>query len=248
MTQARLYGDLVDLWPLVSRPEDYVEEVGTFLRRLRRHGVQDGARLLHLGSGAGSIDYHLKRSYRVTGVDSSEAMVARARRLNPEVDYRTGDMRTVRLGETFDAVLVHDAISYMTSREELAAAYATAAAHLQPGAVMIALPEELRERAAVDRSDVETHVDGERTVTVIELHHDPDPDDNTCEMILLFVIREGDDVRVELDRHVCGAFDIEDFVTAIEGAGFDAVVEPWELSDWKPDEVPLPLITAVRRG
>ena len=248
MTTPRLYSDLIDLWPLVSPPEGYVEEVGTFVSRFRRGGVPEGGRVLHMGSGAGSIDYHLKRSYRVTGIDLREAMVAHARRLNPEVDYRVGDIRTHRVGDGFDAVLVHDAISYMTTREELAAVYATAAAHLAPGGVLITLPEELRARVVADRNRVETHVDGDRTVTIVELHHDPDPADNTCEMLLLFVIRQNGDVSVELDRHVCGAFDIEDFVAAVEGAGFDAVVEPWELSDWQPDEVRLPLITAVRRG
>jgi hypothetical protein len=35
-------------------------------------------------------------------------------------------MRTVRLGETFDAVLVHDAISYMTSEADRLSVFETA--------------------------------------------------------------------------------------------------------------------------
>ena len=62
MSQApRLYTDLASLWPLVSPPEDYPEEVESFRERFQRHGVPDGAAVLHLGSGGGSIDYHLKR-------------------------------------------------------------------------------------------------------------------------------------------------------------------------------------------
>src|SRR6202011_5931500 len=75
MESARLYSDLAWLWPFVSPPDAYVEEVETFRRRFARHGVPDGASVLHMGSGGGSIDYQLKRYYRVTGFDISPQMV-----------------------------------------------------------------------------------------------------------------------------------------------------------------------------
>lgn len=247
-TRARLYTDLVDLWPLVSPPEDYDEEAATFRSVLARHGVRPGARLLHLGCGGGSLDFHMKRDLRVTGIDASDGMLAYARRLNPEVDYVRGDMRTWRGDARFDAVLVHDAISYMTSTAELEAVYRTAAAHLRPGGVLIALPEELRERLAAHTGTIETHERDGRSLTLVELVHDDDPADSVFEVIYLFVLRDGDALRVEVDRHAHGVFDVEEFVGAVEAAGFRATVEPWDLSTWRPDEVPLPLIIGVLRG
>jgi SAM-dependent methyltransferase len=246
MDPHRFYDDLAWLWPLVSPAEDYAEEAATFRARFARHGVVDGGNILHLGCGGGSLDFQLKQHYRVTGIDLSEAMLAQARRINPDVAYHVGDMRTARLGRMFDAVLVHDAIAYMTSRAELDSVYATAAAHLRPGGVLIALPEEIRERAAPPPA-IDRYADGERAVWMAEISHDTDPADNVCEQIYVFVIRDADGVRAEVDRHVTGVFELQDFVDAIEAAGFAAVVEPWELS-WPPDEVPLPLITAVLRG
>jgi len=41
-------------------------------------------------------------------------------------------MRSVRLGRTYDAVIIHDAIMYMTTEDDLVAALATARAHLAP--------------------------------------------------------------------------------------------------------------------
>ena len=99
----RLYSDLASLWRVFSPPEDYIEEAATFRARFRRHGVPDDGTLLHLGSGGGSVDFHLKQHYRVTGVDISASMLAGARDLNPEVDYTLGDIRDVRLDLTFDA-------------------------------------------------------------------------------------------------------------------------------------------------
>jgi SAM-dependent methyltransferase len=245
---ARLYGDLVELWPLVSPPEDYVEEVATFRALLERHGVHDGARLLHLGCGGGSIDHHLRAHYAVTGIDLSAGMLAHARRLNPDVDYRTGDMRSWRSDDAFDAVLVHDAIAFMTTTAELDAVYRTAAAHLRPGGVLIALPEELRPRLEHGGGSVETHGDASRSVTLVEIAFDDDPSDTRYEVASLFVIREHGEMRIEVDRHTEGVFELDEFVGAVRAAGFDASVEDWPLSTWQPGELPLPLIVGVLRG
>ena len=57
-------------------------------------------------------------------------------------------MRTLRLQRQFDAVLVHDAVAYMTTRADLAALVAaTAFAHTRPGGAALFAPflAELRE-------------------------------------------------------------------------------------------------------
>ncbi len=240
-----MYDDLAHLWHLFSGPEEYVEEVETFRARLGRHGVPDGGSVLHLGSGGGSVDCNLKRWYRVTGVDISPRMVEQARALNPEVEYVEGDIRDVRLSRTFDAVLVHDAISYMTTVEELRAVYRTAAAHLRAGGLMLALPEELTERLPHLEATAETRTSGGTILTVLETHFDADPGDNRHENVYVFLVREGDDLRVVLDRHVVGDFTLEQFLDAIRSAGFSARAERWELSEWG-DGPELPLITATR--
>jgi hypothetical protein len=240
-----LYGDLAALWPIFSPPEEYAEEVATFRTRLLRHGVADGASLLHLGSGGGSVDCNLKRHYRVTGIEISDGMIRQAQQVNPDVEYVQGDIRDARLGRTFDAVLVHDAISYMTSVEELEAVYRTAAAHLAVGGVMVALPEELRERLAGLEPSAVTRVAGGTILTVMETHHDPDPADHSFENVYVFLIREGDDLRVEVDRHLNGVFELDEFLGAMRAAGFDPHAERWELSEWG-DGPELPLITALR--
>ena len=50
-------------------------------------------------------------------------------------------MRSIRLGRTFKAVLIHDAISYMLTEGDLGDAFGTARAHLEPGGVLIVAPD-----------------------------------------------------------------------------------------------------------
>jgi SAM-dependent methyltransferase len=242
----RLYTDLASLWPLVSPPEDYPEEVESFRARFQRHGVPDGAAVLHLGSGGGSIDYHLKRYYQVTGVDLSPTMLAQAGDLNPEVEYLEGDMRAVRLGRTFDAVLVHDAVAYMTTPAELRAAYATAAAHLAPGGVLVTTPEELRYRFRQHRVQGETHTRGDLTLTLVEVDYDPDPTDTSFEATYIFLIRQaGQPLRIEIDHHVCGLYSADEVLVVLREVGFDPLAEPWDLPDTAPGEE-YTLITAIK--
>jgi len=54
-------------------------------------------------------------------------MLAVSRVLNPGCGHHLGDMRNLRLAERFDAVIVHNAIDYMTTEADLSAGFTTAA-------------------------------------------------------------------------------------------------------------------------
>src|SRR5437016_6221523 len=108
----RFYTDLAEWWPLISPPSEYADEA-PFAVELLRSASRPVREVLELGSGGGNMASHLKADFTMTLVDLSEDMLAVSRRLNPDCEHIAGDMRTVRLGRTFDAVLVHDAICYM---------------------------------------------------------------------------------------------------------------------------------------
>jgi SAM-dependent methyltransferase len=72
--------------------------------------------LLELGSGGGNTASHLGSNLRLTLTDLAPAMLDLSRTLNPGAEHLVGDMRTLRLGRTFDAVLIHDAIMCLVTR------------------------------------------------------------------------------------------------------------------------------------
>src|ERR1700686_2758957 len=129
----KLYGELADWWPIFSSPEEYQKEAAFFGRALTRLVDPRPRRVLELGAGGGNNAFHLKKRFAMTLVDLSPHMLAVSRSLNPECDHLEGDIRTVRLGRTFDAIFVHDAICHMTTEADLRAVMATAFAHLRPG-------------------------------------------------------------------------------------------------------------------
>ena len=98
------YAELAEWWPLLSAPEEYADEAAEYRRIILDAVDGDVGHVLELGSGGGNNASHLKTAFAMTLVDRSPAMLAVSRRLNPELEHLEGDMRTVRLGRTFDAV------------------------------------------------------------------------------------------------------------------------------------------------
>ncbi len=101
--------------------------------------------MLDLGSGGGHVALHLKGDLSLTLVDLSGQMLEVSRLLNPDCAHVLGDMRSVRLGELFDGVLVHDAIDYVTTQHDLRLVIDTAFAHCRPGGIAVFAPDHTAE-------------------------------------------------------------------------------------------------------
>jgi SAM-dependent methyltransferase len=218
----RFYGELASWWPLISAPEDYAEEAA-FAATLLRSASIPVRRVLELGSGGGNNASHLKASFELTLVDRSEEMLKVSRRLNPECVHHRGDMRDVRLGTTFDAVFVHDAIDYMTTEADLRQAIETAFVHCRPGGVAVFVPDDTKESFEPD-SDHGGH-DGEdgRAVRYLEWSWDPDPRDTWVVTHYAFLLREADGtVRSAHDVHRIGLFPRAEWLRFLADAGFEA--------------------------
>jgi SAM-dependent methyltransferase len=170
-----------------------------------------------------------------TLVDLSPDMSALSRELNPACEHIVSDMRTLRLGRQFDAVLVHDAIMYMTSEADLSAALRTAHEHLRPGGALIISPDCLADSFAehthTERSDA-----GPRTVTTLIWSWDPDPNDTTFVTEYVFLLREGDQVKAVHDRHVQGLFALATWQRVLAELGFDVELFARPISDEESDQ------------
>ena len=134
MSLPRLYTDLANWWPLLSPPdEDYAAEAAVIIDMLIETLGDSPATILELGSGGGNNAFYLKQHARMTLVDLAPGMLEVSRALNPEAEHVEGDMRTVRLGRTFDAVVIHDAIMYLLTEDDLAAALSDRACASETG-------------------------------------------------------------------------------------------------------------------
>jgi SAM-dependent methyltransferase len=224
----RLYTDLADWIPLLTPVCEYAEEAAFYLRLFEAHCRRPPRTLLELGSGGGHNAYYLKKSFECTLVDLAPAMLEVSRRLNPECEHVPGDMRSIRLDRVFDCVLVHDAVSYVATRGDLARAAATAFAHTAPGGAAIFQPDFVAQTFAPGASTGGGEADG-RALQYLEWRWDPDPEDGVYLTGMAYLLRERDGtVRAVHDRHVMGLFARGEWLETIAGAGFTALAVPFE--------------------
>lgn len=232
----KLYDELAAWWPLLSAPASYVEEAAFYQRMLLETCDGPAQTLLELGSGGGNNASHLKARFRMVLVDRSPGMLEVSRALNPECEHVPGDMRSVRLGREFDCVFIQDAISYLTTEEDLRRAFETAWLHCRPGGAALFAPDHVREsfRPGTDHGG---HDGAERGLRYLEWSWDPDPTDSSCIVDMAYLLREKDgSVRVEWDRHVEGLFPRADWLRLLGEVGFEAKVVPFEHSELEPGQ------------
>ncbi len=231
-----LYSDLVPWYHLVDPAEDHRDEADAFEAAFTRGAVVPPATLLELGSGAGHNALHMKRRFQCTLTDLSPQMLARSQGLNPECEHVPGDMRTIRLGRTFDTVLVHDAIVYMTSEEDLLAAARTAFVHTAPGGRAVFAPDCVRETFR-ETSEVISGDDGTRAMRCVAWTWDPDPRDCTANVEFAFLLREGTTVTAVHDRHVEGLFTRATWKRVLASAGYTVATMHRPIGDGEFDDV-----------
>jgi SAM-dependent methyltransferase len=227
----KLYDQLASWWPLLSRPADYAEEAEFYTRHLLQEGDHPARTLLELGSGGGNNASHLKARFDMVLVDLSPGMLTISRKLNPECEHVLGDMRTIRLGRWFDRVFIHDAIGYMTTRDDLRRAIETAFEHCRPGGAALFAPDDVRE-AFRPRTRHGGHDGEERSLRYLEWTWDPDPSDTTYVADHAYLLRTPDgSVRVEQDRQIVGLFARPEWMDLLAEVGFSPRVFPLEHSE-----------------
>lgn len=237
--QPRLYTELADWYHLLTTPAEYAEEAAFFLRHFTEALGAPPRTLLELGSGGGNMASHYKRDVdNVTLTDLSPRMLALSERLNPDCEHLPGDMRTLRLDRLFDAVFVHDAVSYLIGEADLRQAMETAFVHCRPGGVAIFAPDHLRENFTTG-VEADGHDDARRGLRYLMWTWDPDPADGTYVVDFAYLLREdGQPMRSIYDRHVEGLFDRATWLRLLAEVGFHQVaVRPLEHSDVPPDSV-----------
>lgn len=230
-----LYEELAPYFHLVTAPVEYVGEAAAYATAIERGARRTVRTLLELGAGGGNNASHLKAHYACVLTDLSAAMLEQSRRLNPECDHEQGDMRTLRLGCAFDAILVHDAVVYMTTLEDLERAIATAFVHCAPGGVAIFAPDYVRETFRPGTSHGGND-EGARGARYLEWVHDPDSGDATYVVDYAFLLRDGVAVRAVHDRHVEGMFPRATWVDLLSRAGFKVEFATGPLDDGATSE------------
>jgi SAM-dependent methyltransferase len=144
-SQSPIFNDYARYYDLLYRDKDYRAEA-EYVAGLIRKFHPSTRSILEMGSGTGiHASLLADKGFTVHGIERSPAMLARSLALTESMaaghgrlTFSPGDIREVRLGKRFDAVIaLFHVISYQTTDEDVTAAFETARQHLNSGGVFI---------------------------------------------------------------------------------------------------------------
>lgn len=230
-----LYSELAEWWPILSPHEEYAPHAQRCWSLVQSRATRPIRTILELGAGGGHLSYHFARvsGATMTLTDISAEMLALSRRLNPGCEHVAGDMRTLRLGRTFDLVLIHDAVMHMNTASDLRAAIATAHLHCTPGGLAAFLPDWTKETfrpgaslsggpgASLQGADAAPDTSRDKQARLVEWTWDPDPADTEFLSHMTYILREpGAPVRVEHETCRLGLFARSEWTALLQETGF----------------------------
>lgn len=236
-----LYSELAAWWPILSPHEEYAAHAQRCWSLIQAHATRPIRTILELGAGGGHLSHHLARVSQagMTLTDLSPEMLALSRTLNPGCEHIAGDMRTLRLGRTFDLVLIHDAVMHMNTAADLWAAIDTAHTHCTSGGLAMFLPDWTRETfqpgatlcggpaAALEHDNPTPHSPPGLQARLVEWTWDPDPGDTEFLSHMTYILRRpGEPVRVEHETLPLGLFSRDEWLAMLQAAGFTTRLLP----------------------
>ncbi|MGB3446183.1 MAG: class I SAM-dependent methyltransferase [Xanthobacteraceae bacterium] len=97
-----------------------------------------GASILDIGCGSGEpiASYFIEAGHDITGIDSSETMIALCRERFPAQSWMVADMRRLNLGRRFNGILAWDSFFHLI-QDEQKAMFVVFAAHAANGGALM---------------------------------------------------------------------------------------------------------------
>lgn len=222
----KLYSTLAPYYSILNPTGIYDAEVWHYLsviqdRTDRLH------RILELGSGIGAMAESFPSNFELTLVDISEEMLKESQKRNPKKKHVCCDIRHISLSqirEKVDAILLHDAVMYLTSEEDLYQTFVSAKNCLREGGIFFIVPD-------VYLEDFEEHflAGGEDgfidsipvSVRLTEWHWRSSEQRNQVFVEFSMLVRHGEqEVQSIHETHTLGLFSREQYAHHLQKAGF----------------------------
>jgi SAM-dependent methyltransferase len=235
-------------YDLLYHDKDYAAEADYVSRLLQPYG--SGKNVLEFGSGTGKHGRLLaERGYRVTGVERSAAMLARAKQT---VGFTCieGDICTIRLGKSFDAVLsLFHVVSYQTSNAAVCAVFDRASEHLQPGGVFV-FDVWYSPAVYAQRPDVRVKRLSDRETEIVRIAEPlMKPNDNLVDVRYTILIQDRSNgvMHRVIETHSMRHFSLPELDLIAERSGFERVGAESFLSGKAPGEDTWGICLVMRR-
>ncbi|MEL6347295.1 MAG: class I SAM-dependent methyltransferase [Myxococcota bacterium] len=220
----RLYGELASWWSVMRPPEHYADEAQIYFALLQQAADAPIHSVLELGSGGGQLASQLPHHLEIILNDASAAMLEVSRSIHPGRRHVQGRMQDLELGRTVDAILLHDAVMYLTRPEDLRTVLERMFFHCRPGGAILIVPDVVEETFEEFSTGGGQMAEDGRALQMLEWHWDPRPGDGTYQVDFAFLLRSPDGVVKSVhEQHTMALRSFQTYLKTIQDAGFQPV-------------------------
>jgi ubiquinone/menaquinone biosynthesis C-methylase UbiE len=218
MTEQLLHDQLAKYYDRIYSFRDYLDEAVRIQNLIMKYLETGGNTLLDVACGTGLHLKHLKDDFSCTGVDVSKAMLKIARKNAKGVTFKEADMKTLKLGKQFDAIIcLLSSIGYVRNCSNLERTIRNFSKHLKKGGVALIEPSHANS----------VYVKGEPRITIydgkdakIARINVPKIRQATAVLNMHILIAErGKDAKYFIDKHELGLFGINNTLRIMKDAG-----------------------------
>jgi len=216
MRKENFYGTLASYYDFIC--DDRKKDVEILKKFIDRHKKSKGNKLLDVACGTGLEDKYLKKDFKITGIDKNRGVLKIAKKRNPEINYRTGDMKTFKVNEKFDIIICFDAMNYLMNYDDLKKTLNNFSEHLNKGGLLVFYLDTIKEHFNQDDLKITHKSKDDMDVTLIENWFVNKND--VGETYLVFIVRKDGKSEIKVDKHKCRLFEIKKIKEIISELGF----------------------------
>jgi len=250
MSKVSLYKDLAWCYGFITVGEGHKKEANFVKNIVKKYKKSKGNELLNVGCGHGWHGKFLKEDFKITGIDFSRTMLKLAKKRNPEISYKQGDMRNFDLNKKFDVVMSFDAMEHNLNYKDLKRTIECLSKHLTEDGVLIfhldKLKENFKQYGVV--ADLEEYSKNNIHIKFFQMDYDKDPNDTVFESCLVFLIaQKGKDLEVKVDKEKMGLFELFRIKKILSEFGLKPYLYSGDFSGEKySKKSPFPVFVCVR--
>jgi SAM-dependent methyltransferase len=249
----KLYKSLAWCYEFITTGEGHKEEAAFVKKIFKKYGKSKGKELLDVGCGHGWHDMFLKKSFNIKAIDLSKTMLRIAKKRNPRITYKQGDMRNFDLKRKFDVVISFDAMMYNLNYKDLKTTIKNLIKHLSEDGVLIfhldRLKENFKQFGAVKIPEKHRFFKNNIYMTYFQIDYDKNLRDTIFESCLVFIIaKKGKGLEVKIDIEKMGLFELSKIKKILSDLGLKTYVYDGDFSGKKySKKSPFPVFVCVRK-
>jgi SAM-dependent methyltransferase len=242
---------LVWCYEFITTGKGHKKEADFVIKIVKKYKKSKDNKLLDVACGHGWHDKFLKKKFKITGIDLNKTILRIAKKRNPEITYKKGDMRNFDLKRKFDVVMSLDAMQHNLNYKDLKATIKCLSKHLAEGGALIFHLDKLKENFKNQYGNIgcEDHLKGDTRMIFSQLDYDKNLNDTVFETCLVFLIaKRGKKLEVKIDIEKMGLFELSKIKRILSDLGFKTYLYSGDFSGKKySKKSPLPVFVCVKK-